>query len=45
MFDFSGKGQAKFPWNLHSDTWIFVLTGNNFRVVLVLHFSVSEIKL
>jgi len=20
MFDFSGKGQAKFPWNVHSDT-------------------------
>jgi len=31
--------------NFHSDIWIFVLTGDDFRVTLVRNLSVSEMKL
>jgi len=47
--EFSEKGWGRLRWknvvNLHSDTWIFVFTGTNFRVMLVRNLSVSEMKL
>ena len=39
--DFSGKVfGARSPWKtLHSDTWIFLLTGTNFRVMFVRNYK------